>query len=351
MIFESTQMKNIKKDFPISVILLLSLFITLITPFFVLAASFSDVPPNHFDYEVIEFLKTEGIISGYPDGTFQPDHFVNRAEALKMVLTAKKIALKSITSSSFKDVTVSDWFAPYIETAKSMNIVSGNPDGTFAPARHVNKVELLKMLLLTYDLKFVNYQAPDKPLYKDTPDSSQWFIPYLDFSKNVNIITPDSNNHIYPAKDLTRAEVAEIIYKLVIITKGGPTQLLLSRAEAALMQSIFDLQDNQLDSAAANVKKAGDLANQALQLAPEQPIVQAAVKVISAFDELVKAFKAASIKNFDQALQATGTAYNLAETAKNINISVENLSNQVKSISQSLAESIRNKQAATPVSQ
>ena len=327
----------------ISALFFSTILFSLLAPFCTLAASFSDVRSTHPDYQAIEFLKSEGTITGYKDGTFRPDQLVSRAEAVKMILSAKKITLIKVTSSSFKDVKITDWFTGYIETAKSIKIVTGNPDGYFAPGRSVNKVEFLKMLLLAYDLKFLNYQTPSRPLYKDTIDTSAWYTPYLDFAKNVNIITPDSEGRITPSKNLTRAEVAEIIYKLQMIIKGGPTQLLLTRAESSLLQTIFDLRDNQLSDAAVDVKTAGDLANQALQKAPDQTIAKAAVKVITAFDLLVKAHQDSSAGNYTQALKDAGDAYNFAEDARQINPSVDNLVNQVKSAAKSLADSIRSK--------
>lgn len=306
-----------------------------------LAASFSDVSESNPYYKSIEFLKTEGIIGGYPDGTFKPEQVVNRAEALKMILNAKKTAVNEISSTSFKDIATADWFAKYVETAKTLGIVNGNPDGTFAPGRNVNKVEFLKMLLLTYEVKFVNYQPPEKPLYPDAADSKQWFIPYLDFAKNVNLISPNSAGNIEPSKDLTRGEVAEIIYKLVIIIKGGPVQLLLSRAESAMMQSIYDLQKGDISSATGNIANAKKMADEALQKAPDQSIVKAAAKIIEAFESLIKAFNENSAKQTEAALKSAGLAYNLAEEAKNINPGIENLSTQVKNAAKSLADSIR----------
>lgn len=329
------QNKHVKR------VALFTTILALASPFMSLAATFSDVPESNPDYKAIEYLKAQGFISGYPDGTFKPAQIVNRAEAIKIILSAKGIATKDATTTSFKDVAASDWFAKYVETAKALAIVNGNPDGTFAPARNVNKVELLKMLLLAYEVKFVNYQPPVKPLYADTPDSKQWYISYLDFAKNVNIISPDSNNNINPSKDLTRGEVASIVYKLVIIIKGGPTQLLLSRAEAALMQAIFDLQANKLDDASADVNNAANLASEALKKSPDETVVQAAVKVISAFDALVSAFKNSAAKKYEDALKDAGNAYNLAEAARQINPSVNNLAEQVKSASKSLADNIR----------
>lgn len=306
--------------------------------------TFSDVPATHPHYQAIEFLRSEGIINGYPDGTFKPAQVVNRAEALKIILGAKKTPIEESTADSFSDVNSTDWFAKFVDTAKKLGVVSGNPDGTFAPARTVNKVEFLKMLLLTYEVKFVNYVAPDKPLYPDATDNGAWYIQYLDFSKSLNLIVPDSQGMIHPDSGLTRGEVADITYKLIIIIRGGPVQLALSRAEAQLMQAIFDLQAGALTDAENDIKSAKELANEALKQAPDEPVVKAAVKIIEAFESLVIAFQQAANGQDSEALASSGDAYNTAEAARQISNSIDNLSVQVKSAAKSLADSIRAKQ-------
>lgn len=304
-------------------------------------ASFSDVPPEYPHYRAIEFLRAEGIIGGYPDGTFKPAQVVNRAEALKIMLGARKAAVDEPSSSSFSDVPLGEWFTKYVETGKTLGIIGGNPDGTFAPARTVNKVEFLKMLLLAYEVKFVNYQAPEKPLYPDTPDNNAWYIQYLDFAKSLNLVIPNAQGLIEPDKGLSRGEVADITYKLIVIIRGGPVQLSLSRAEAQLMQAVFDLQFGNLDDADVSIKNAKDLANQALEQAPDESIVQAAVKVIEAFESLIAAFRQTAEGKDSEALTSAGTAYNTAEEARQINSGIENLAVQVKNAAKSLADSIR----------
>lgn len=305
---------------------------------------FSDVPADHPHYTAIEFLRSEGIIGGYPDGTFKPAQVVNRAEALKILLEARKAAVSEPAASSFSDVPLGEWFTKYVETGKTLGIIGGNPDGTFAPARTVNKVEFLKMLLLAYEVKFVNYKAPEKPLYPDTPDNGAWYIQYLDFSKSLNLVIPNSQGMIEPDKGLSRGEVADITYKLIVIIRGGPVQLALSRAEAQLMQAIFDLQFGNLDDADTSIKNARDLANQALEQAPDESIVKAAVKVIEAFDALITAFRQTAAGQDASALTSAGSAYNTAEEARQIDNGIDNLAVQVKNAAKSLADSIRAQQ-------
>ncbi len=309
------------------------------------AQSFSDVSINNPYFTAIESLKSNGIIQGYDDGTFKPNQVVNRAEALKMIFTAKKKDGKQYTKSSFPDVPVDAWFFPFVETAKEMKIIKGNPDGTFAPGRNVNKAEFLKMLELGYEVEFVNYALPARPLYKDTTNPSEWYIQYFDFAKNLNLITPDSNGNIKPSSDLTRGEVADIIYKLELVVKGGPAQMLLSRTEAQLLQLMIDLQDDKIEYALQDVANAKNLVNQTLTKYPNENVVKSAVKVVDAFEALTKAYDAVKKGDLDGALTLCGNAYNLSDEAMGISISVQNLANQSKNAAKALADSIRAKKS------
>lgn len=306
---------------------------------------FEDVSSSHPNAKAIEYLKTEGIINGYTDGTFKPDQPVNRAEALSIALKAKKITFieKSSSLETFNDVLTTDWFFKAVYTAEALKIISGNPDGSFGPAKNVNKVEFLKMLLLAFEIKFLNYEPPKKSLFTDTTDNKQWFIPYLDFSKNVNIIEADKEGKIYPNQSLNRGEVAEIVYKLLIIMKGGPAQLLKSRTEAALSQSILDLQQGNIVDATANIKNAKVLTTQALEKTPNENTIKAIAKIIESFEKLLQSFTENQNKKYQSAIKLAGEAYNLADEAITIDSSSKEFATEVKNLAKNLADSIREK--------
>ncbi|MCX6646636.1 MAG: putative porin [bacterium] len=44
------------------------------------ATSFSDVPSDHWAYDAIDYLEQEGLVEGYPDGTFRGDRTLTRYE-------------------------------------------------------------------------------------------------------------------------------------------------------------------------------------------------------------------------------------------------------------------------------
>ena len=109
-------------------------------------AAFSDVSSSHPYAQAIQWGKESGVLNGYPDGTFGPDKTVNRAEFLKIVLGAQGADVTSVSSpTGFRDVDESAWYTPYIRYGKQQGIVQGYPDGSFKPEQPVNFAEALKM--------------------------------------------------------------------------------------------------------------------------------------------------------------------------------------------------------------
>lgn len=102
----------------------------------------------------IEYLKNEAIVEGYSDGTFKPDNTINRAEFMKIVVGSKYSSdyiNVSTRRNCFSDVRT-DWYAPYICIAKDEGIVGGYPDGTFKPSQNISFAEAAKILAETYGL-------------------------------------------------------------------------------------------------------------------------------------------------------------------------------------------------------
>ncbi|MFZ5590481.1 MAG: S-layer homology domain-containing protein [Bacillota bacterium] len=111
------------------------------------AASFSDVIGTKYE-EPIKMLNNFGIASGYPDGTIKPDNSITRAEFAKIVVTEMKMADGVVKGNTkFKDVDASHWASGYINVAVGQGILKGYPDGTFRPDANVTNAEAVTMLV------------------------------------------------------------------------------------------------------------------------------------------------------------------------------------------------------------
>jgi len=109
---------------------------------------YTDAPFRPAEAAGLSILTSLGAIEGNPDGTFQPDRTLNRAEFVKIVLSSTPDVRVSGSDADncFPDVHIEDWFSKYICLAKVRDVVGGYPDGLFHPADPVNYAEALKIL-------------------------------------------------------------------------------------------------------------------------------------------------------------------------------------------------------------
>ena len=107
------------------------------------APSFNDTG-GHWAQGHIEKAKSLGLIDGYKDGNFRPNASITRAEICKIVVYAKQYRLGD-NLHGFRDCG-GHWAEAYIATAKENGVVSGFPDGTFRPSANATRAEAAKMI-------------------------------------------------------------------------------------------------------------------------------------------------------------------------------------------------------------
>jgi len=290
--------------------------------------AFSDVPQTNGNYVAIKYLKDKGILGGYADGSFKPANLVNRAEALKILLVANKVQVpEKVETSSFSDVKAADWYAKYLEIAKTQGIVKGNPDGTFAPARNVSRAEFLKMLLVLNSFKTDKWV--DKSMFADVPKDA-WFTPYMNYAGQAGLLVKDVKNNLYPALELTRGDVAEIIYLMLIIRNDKNTQFLMDQTEAQMAQIEVYVGDNNPLAAKRASELAVDFSQQAYTVMPENNVVLGAAKLAKAYNFLMNSYISAIKKDYVSTKSWADQAIAKATEAWEANNDIQAIAKHVK---------------------
>jgi prenyltransferase beta subunit len=107
----------------------------------------SDLHPDYWAYQSISSLIAEGVLGGYPDGTFRPDNPVSRAEFTRYLVCG--LGLENIKAGAvdFPDVLNNHWAYPYISITVARGFVTGMPDGTFNSNGEINGAQLATMLV------------------------------------------------------------------------------------------------------------------------------------------------------------------------------------------------------------
>ena len=110
--------------------------------------TFSDVPANSPYYTFVETAVAHNVVSGYADGTFRPFNNVTRGQTAKMIVLSRGWTVITPPTPHFIDVSQSNPFYGFIETAYSHGIINGYSDGTFRPGNSVTRGQLAKMVSL-----------------------------------------------------------------------------------------------------------------------------------------------------------------------------------------------------------
>lgn len=168
-------------------------------------ASFPDIE-NHVYQDSIKNVFDQGIVAGYPDGTFRPDSSINRAEFVKILVESRfeeeAKDRERLNLFCFEDLKDSiEWYSGYVCLAKEKQIITGYPDQTFRPSVFVNRAEAAKILYQSY---FESVSETETP--------GPWYQIYLDLLEEKGLLfEPFSNTLDAP---LTRGEMSFLVDEL-----------------------------------------------------------------------------------------------------------------------------------------
>ncbi|MBU0667650.1 S-layer homology domain-containing protein [Patescibacteria group bacterium] len=292
------------------------------------ALAFTDVDNTNENSVAINYLADSGIVKGYDDGTFRPQQLVNRAEALKIILEGKKVATQDAASSSdFSDVKPEDWFAKYVMAAKERGIVSGNPDGTFAPGRNVSRAEFVKMILNTNSFQPQKWEGAQ--LFPDVQKDA-WFAPYMNYAGQAGLVEKDNDGNLKPGEELTRGQVAEIMYIMNVILNGSNTQFLITQAEKQMAQIDIYVGNNNPLAAKRSSELGVDMTQQAYKNMPQDAVVLGAAKLARAYDFLMNAYISGVQKKTEDAKSWADQAIAKATEAWEANNEVQSIARHIK---------------------
>jgi len=166
------------------------------------SADFFDVTESYKYKEAIDFASEEGIVSGYENGSFQPEKTLNRAELLKMVVEAnhEEEELEEYSSEEcFSDVTEGDWYTKYVCFAKEKGIVDGYEDGSFKPSQEINVVEALKITMITFE-------------YEYDEDGDTWYEGLAKEASERRLIPADVSSF---SEEFNRGQMADLVTRAV----------------------------------------------------------------------------------------------------------------------------------------
>ena len=210
---------------------------------------FADVK-DHWAKDTIAKWKEKGLISGYPDGTFQPDSPVTRAELAKMMMEA--FGLQEKGAPGYDDVKTEDWYYPYLERCAKYIPIYPLPVSyeTNIPYQEVNEKGLNYFLPDTPAMRMhvaealveikrekekINTELPSirdiqtdvAAAFKDddyqnlfamhgtVPENVKRMFEYTYLAKKFGIMQGDTDGYFRPYDSVTRAELITMLDRMI----------------------------------------------------------------------------------------------------------------------------------------
>ncbi len=181
--------------------------------------TFADVT-KHWARDSINNMGSRLVISGVGDNNYEPNRDITRAEFAAIMVRALGLA-PDTAKNAFSDVSASNWYSGYVGTAISYGIIRGYDADTFAPNTEITREQAMTMVaramaITGLDATTASIDA-SAPLagFSDTAKISSYAKESIIACLNTGVVTGKTADTIAPENNITRAEVAVIIERLL----------------------------------------------------------------------------------------------------------------------------------------
>lgn len=181
---------------------------------------YADVPEDEWYHDYVYAATKAGIVNGEKIGDAQyynPEDSTSREEMATIIARLLGIngAVYADEKLNYVDASsISDWAANNVKACKFNGIMNGSsePNGLcFLPQNSISREEVMAIVARMFNLK----GDADLSRFKDANMISSWAVPEVKATIAASIILGDDQNCLNPQADISRAEIATIIKRVL----------------------------------------------------------------------------------------------------------------------------------------
>ena len=181
---------------------------------------FTDVNNIMWVKDAANDMGSRMIISGSADNLFDPGKEITRAEFAEIIV--KALGLKPYSGKSiFSDVKEDDLRLGYIMTAYEYGLIAGKENNKFAPDDKITREQALAIISKAMSITGLSSDMDEQEIneiltsYKDSGKISSWARESVAACLKLEITSGKGNGLISPKSNITKAEIAVIVQKLL----------------------------------------------------------------------------------------------------------------------------------------
>ena len=174
--------------------------------------AFTDLSTTAWYHEAVDFVLTNGMMSGYGGGSFGPNSTLSRAQLCQILYNLE--GKPAVGPSSFTDVAADAWCSDAVAWANANGIVGGYGDGRFGPNAPITREQLAAILW-----RYARFKGYDVSIGEDTnilsyADAfavSEYAIPAMQWACGAGVAGGYEDHTLRPQNTATRAQVAQML--------------------------------------------------------------------------------------------------------------------------------------------
>lgn len=176
---------------------------------------------DHWSDGVTTYLKYKSILKG-DAGTnnYRPDFKINREEMSVIIMRyfelRDHVRVAHNVSTGFDDEEeMSPWAVESIAYLTKKGVLKGYPDGDFRPKQEITREEAIAIISRVLNNRYRPKTIAED--YVDHDDIGEWAVWDVNYTSSLKIAEGYSTGEFLPKNNITRAEVASLIYKMMCI--------------------------------------------------------------------------------------------------------------------------------------
>ena len=168
--------------------------------------NFTDVSQDYWAYSQIQDFVKKGYIEGYGDNTFRPKEPIKRNEFVKIF--NKVFGLTNKSGIVFDD-TKDNWAKDEIDIAVTNGVAQGIGDNKFEPEEYITREAAVKMLANYMKIEDKNHDKIKR--FPDYNEISDWARDAFEGNFEKGYIQGTDEGKLAPKNNITRAEVVTLL--------------------------------------------------------------------------------------------------------------------------------------------
>ena len=179
----------------------------------------NDVTEDHWSYEAVEYCYQHNIVGGVSTTEFGRDNQIRRADFMLMLYNA--VGKPAVTGGcDFTDVSAADYYYTALSWGQSAGLASGTGNGAYSPNAPVTREQAFTILHQAMPILGKECPTGSLTVLDQFSDKDQ----IADYAKGHTAtlvaqgVVSGKGSGIDPRGNLTRAEMAALLYKLITYT-------------------------------------------------------------------------------------------------------------------------------------